>query len=298
MDVSVIIPVYDDYSGVVGCLECLERQRFEMGRVEVLLVDNGTPLERVPALEARFAGIGLKQLRCEVPGSYSARNAALEVARGELLAFTDADCVPDEGWLAAGIEALEAMGPGGGLVGGPIQVFAQEPEAPTLAERWELARAFPQEHYLRDLHFSATANAFTTRAVVERVGRFSQSLKSGGDREFGERVWAAGLPLVYAPRAIMRHPARRELGELLRKAERTTRGDYQRQQLQQPWSLGRRALEWSRIGLAVGAPGVHALKTLWGTPGGVEHRAKVAAVDTALYVKRRLTMADELWRDR
>ena len=120
--------------------------------------------------------------------------------------------IPAMGLLTYALVGFNLMYPGEAFAGGffgfagfglslpegfGIEVFARDPHAPTLAELWELERAFPQERYLRELHFSVTANAFTTRAVIERVGTFNADLKSGGDREFGERVWAAGLPLVY-----------------------------------------------------------------------------------------------------
>lgn len=67
--------------------------------------------------------------------------------------------------------------------------------------------AFPQQH------FGATANIFTTRATMGRVGAFDARLMSGGDREWGQRVHAAGLPVLYAPDVVVCHPARRTFRE-------------------------------------------------------------------------------------
>ncbi len=297
MRASVIIPVYDDYEGLKQCLALLAAQTLPLSDFEVLVVDNGTPRDRVPTLTGRFGALQVIQLRCETPGSYSARNVGLANARADRLAFTDADCLPIAGWLEAGLQTLATLGPEGGLVGGPVEVFARDPHAPTLAELWELERAFPQERYLRELHFSVTANAFTTRAVIERVGTFNADLKSGGDREFGERVWAAGLPLVYEPRALMRHPARHTMRALLNKTKRATRGDIQRQQLQQPWDAARRARELSYIGLALATPGARAAQAAWRVQGPLSKRARFAVADTTVHLCRKLIFAQALWDD-
>jgi GT2 family glycosyltransferase len=110
------------------------------------------------------------------------------------------------------------------LVGGRIEVFPRPGQRPTTVEIYDLHTAFPQERYVRQLGFAATANMWTTRATIQRVGPFDASLLSGGDKEFGGRVQAAGLPLEYDPRLVVRHPARRTWRELYGKIRRVERG--------------------------------------------------------------------------
>lgn len=290
--VSIIIPVLNDYPRLGACLRALESQTYPLGSFEVIIVDNGTPTELIP--DYSRSPISIVQLREPKPGSYCARNRGLEQARGEWVVFTDSDCLPEPDWLEVGLETL-SMHPQGALVGGAVSIFAQNPAHPTLAEQWELLRAFPQEHYMRDLHFAATANAFTTRAVLDTVGAFQEQLKSGGDRELGERIFAAGFELVYEPGARVRHPARHSLGELLTKVVRTTRGDFRRTQLAQPRS---------RLKLA-GAAGLatkdlatllpHSLLQYAKTPGDLLTRSRFAVADTLVHATRRATVLTEAW---
>jgi hypothetical protein len=89
---------------------------------------------------------------------------------------------------------------------------------------YELVWGFPQETYVTNERYSVTANLFTRRSVVERVGRFDPELKSGGDREWGGRVARAGFGIRYAADAVVGHPARRTPGELGRKLRRIAGG--------------------------------------------------------------------------
>jgi GT2 family glycosyltransferase len=158
-----------------------------------------------------------------VPGSYAARNTGLGVARGRVLAFTDADCLPDPTWLERAEAALEAAPPAD-LVGGAIELFYADGRPRTAAELYEHRHGFPQERYLREDRFAATANMVTRRSVVDRVGPFDARLRSRGDAEFGQRVAAAGGLLRWAPDAVVRHPARSSSEELLTKFRRTSEG--------------------------------------------------------------------------
>ena len=75
-----------------------------------------------------------------------------------------------------------------------------------LFERIELN--FSQKAKLEKYQFAMTANLFTFKSVIDKIGNFDSSLKSGGDREWGQRVFAAGYKQVYAEDARVAHPAR------------------------------------------------------------------------------------------
>jgi glycosyltransferase involved in cell wall biosynthesis len=217
--VSVVIPVYDDAARLRRCLQALAAQTYPRDRFEVIVVDNGSSDD----VGAAVAGLPFVVLAAEARrGSYAARNAGVALSRGTILAFTDSDCVPEPGWLAAGAARLVAN-PGCGLVAGRIELFFAGP-SPTAVELYERITAFPQHEYVERDHYGATANMLTWRTVMERIGPFAAQLASGGDREWGQRVHAAGLPLIYADEVRVGHPARRTFGELARKVARVTGG--------------------------------------------------------------------------
>ncbi|WP_298992216.1 glycosyltransferase family 2 protein [uncultured Pseudokineococcus sp.] len=217
-DVTVVIPVHGDRGAVVRTLDHLARQRTSRV-VEVVVVDNGDNGDLADLLAERPIRVVAEPQK----GSYAARNRGISVARGAVLAFTDADCLPRPDWLEGGVTALEANG-SGVFVGGHINVVPAVPQRPTLAEVWQLGHDLRQDVYVEDLQWSATASLFVRRADMERVGVFDGSLESSGDKEWGQRASARGLRAVYAPDAVIDHPARRTMSVLLAKRRRIVRG--------------------------------------------------------------------------
>jgi len=216
--VSVIIPVFNDTARLRLCLEALTDQSYPSESYEVIVVDNASTEDLEP-LSTEFPRI--KLVREEAPGSYVARNTGIRAARGEVIAFTDSDCIPDRAWIENGVAALAAK-PGVGLIAGRVDLFCKDPDRPTAVELYELLGGFDQDGYVRHKHFGATANVFTHRRVIEDVGPFDALRKSGGDKEWGQRVFAAGYQQEYCPQACVKHPARRTYGELFRKTARIT----------------------------------------------------------------------------
>jgi cellulose synthase/poly-beta-1,6-N-acetylglucosamine synthase-like glycosyltransferase len=219
--VSVVIPVRNDEDGLRRCLEHLERQDYPHDRFEVVVCDNGSIS---PPVDVVGVAPHARLVTEERPGSYHARNAALAAALGDVVAFTDADCLPDPGWLRAGVAAL-AREARVGLVAGHVEVFAADPDRPRAVEVYQLVHGFPQERYVEEQHFGATANVFTRRPVLDQVGGFDTSLASGGDKEWGKRVHAVGWRVVYDPAVRVRHPARPSWREHRRKLDRVFEGE-------------------------------------------------------------------------
>ncbi len=214
--VSVIVPTWRDWVRLGTCLRALGEQTLPATRFEVLVVNND-PDDPVPAALAPAPNVRI--LVEATPGSYAARNHALRAARGRILAFTDADCVPDPQWLERAIAWIDA---GDVRIAGHIELFFQGPRL-TPAEAYEKAFAFRQ-----DLHAlegrAATANLVVRAEVFERVGPFDTTHFSGGDYAWNQRATELGVPLVYREDVRVRHPARASMEALLRKARRVVGG--------------------------------------------------------------------------
>lgn len=222
--VSVVIPVYNDWERLETCLAALAKQSYPADQFEVIVVDNGSRRAVSCELQERFPSV----LFCleATPGSYAARNCGIELAQGEVIAFTDSDCRPAVDWLASGVAALFSF-PECGMVAGRVELVFKNPSRPTAADLYEQVLGFPQEEYLTNSQFGATANVFTRREVIRQVGPFNAGLKSGGDAEWGQRVFAAGYQQAYAAEAIVLHPSRGSLWELVKKRRRTAGGLFQ-----------------------------------------------------------------------
>jgi GT2 family glycosyltransferase len=213
---SVIVPVYRHWDLVPDLLAALAAQTLGLAAFETLIVDNapedGPPPLALPP-NARI-------LPCAAPGSYAARNAGIAAARGRILAFTDADCRPDPGWLAA-LAAAAAETPGA-LIAGPVRLVAAG-DPPNACEAYDLIRGIPQERYVR-LGYAATANLAVPAEVFAALGGFDPARRSGGDAAFCRKAGRAGLRIRLAPGAAVAHPARGDFAALALKARRVKGG--------------------------------------------------------------------------
>lgn len=225
--VSVIIPVYNDARRLKICLAALEQQTYPSHRYEVIVVDNGSdPEEDVTDLVRSFDHVILSQEL--TPGSYAARNKGLTLAKGEIIAFTDSDCIPSSDWLEHGVQHLTDY-PDCGLVAGRIDMFAQQPEQATAIEMYDqVVVGFPQEMLINTYKVAMTANVFTRRSVIEDIGNFRADLRSSGDGEWTQRVYSAGYGHRYVASACVAHPARATLKELTTRVARYTGGKVDR----------------------------------------------------------------------
>jgi glycosyltransferase involved in cell wall biosynthesis len=208
--VSVIIPVFNDAERLKTCLEALDRQTYPKDFYEVIVVDNGSD-DNVEDAVNQFTQA--KMATETTPGSYVARNKGLSLAKGEIIGFTDADCVPASDWIEKGVANLNQVS-NCGIVGGKIEIFFQDPDRPTAVELYESITAFPQKNYVERDKFSVTANLWTFKKVIDKVGSFNSELKSGGDYEWGRRVFSAGYQLIFADDVVIGHPARASWKEM------------------------------------------------------------------------------------
>jgi cellulose synthase/poly-beta-1,6-N-acetylglucosamine synthase-like glycosyltransferase len=235
--VTVVVPVHDDAAGAARCLEALRGQDYPPDRFEVLICDNASaqPLGDIGS------GSGHPRVRVldePVAGSYRARNRCLAEGYGDVVAFTDADCTPDRRWLAEGVAALAA---GNDLAAGRVSVYPSRARLTPL-EAHEMVAAFPQQKYVETMGFGVTANLFVARAVLDQLGPFDEHLTSGGDREFCTRATTAGRRIVYAPGAVVAHPARATVAEVWEKVRRVRRGAYEERRLVLPLTTWARRL--------------------------------------------------------
>jgi glycosyltransferase involved in cell wall biosynthesis len=101
--VSVVVPFFDSQRHIAACIESLLGQDDVGGPLEVIFVDNGST-DASPSVVRRYPELTV--LEEKTPGAYAARNAGIRRARAPLIAFTDADCVVDRGWLRSICEGM------------------------------------------------------------------------------------------------------------------------------------------------------------------------------------------------
>jgi glycosyltransferase involved in cell wall biosynthesis len=224
--VSVVVPVYNDPQGIRDTLSALVSQSYPRDRLEILPVDNGSTDETRSVIRQFSSEDDAVELvvEDEVQGSYAARNAGIEAASGDVLAFVDADMYMDDDWLRTAVESTRNAA----YVGCHVELVVDGEE--TLAAQFDAQTAFPVEQYIRWQNYAPTCCLLVRRAVVDDVGPFDERLVSGGDSEFGTRVADAGYAQAYAGDATLYHPVRDSFESLVKKELRVGRGLCQRQE--------------------------------------------------------------------
>jgi GT2 family glycosyltransferase len=196
--ISVVIPTRGRPEALRQCLTALEQQTVP---VEVVVVED---------VDGR--------------GPAWARNEAVERAQGEIVCFTDDDCVPDPGWaqaLTTPILSGEAR-----ATAGPV---AMGPGATPADRAWEAIVAYLQGQATKpgtsSPGFAATANLACSRELMECLP-FDESfpIAAGEDRDWAERVAREGAPPQLVPSAVVLHQTGMTVPGFLRRQYRYGRG--------------------------------------------------------------------------
>jgi glycosyltransferase involved in cell wall biosynthesis len=95
--VSVIVPVYNGQKTIDMCLKALTNLNWQKQKLEIIVVDNKST-DRTCDFIQRYSNVRLIHEN-KILSSYGARNRGIQTAKGEIIAFTDADCKPSDQWL-------------------------------------------------------------------------------------------------------------------------------------------------------------------------------------------------------
>lgn len=196
---SIVVPTYRRPGLLDRCLAALVAQEVDPSTYEVIVADNaGSPeTETVVATWRARTGLVVRYVVANrARGPAVARNVGWQAAQGEVIAFTDDDCIPEPGWLKAG---LAALADGAAAAGGRIRVPLSA--QPTDYEHNEAA--------LERAEF-ATANCFCRRDVLAAVGGFDERFRMAWreDSDLHFKLLENGLRVLPAPAAVVIHPVR------------------------------------------------------------------------------------------
>jgi glycosyltransferase involved in cell wall biosynthesis len=210
--VSVIVCSYNGGRTLAACLDSLSKLNYP--DYEVILVDDGST-DDTAHIAAQFPQV--RYIRQSNHGLSHARNTGAAAARGEVLAYTDSDCMVDVDWLYYLIGTLvsgDYAGVGGPNVTPPAQNWVQACVA--------AAPGGPSHVLLTDTvaeHIPGCNMAFY-RWAFESVGGFDAEYhKAGDDVDFCWRIQQAGWVIAFSPPAIVWHYRRFTLRAFLKQQD-------------------------------------------------------------------------------
>ena len=213
--VSVVIPNYNGAATIERCLEAAFASNY--ANFEVIVVDDASDddsLERIWRHPCRV----LRMPRHA--GAGAARNAGARASRGELLFFTDADCLLEPEALA---QAVAALGDAADLAVGGTYTLA--PSLPRFYDRYQsvFIHHFETKHAPAADYLATHALALPTTTFRRHAGFAENALPILEDVEFSHRLRHGGCRLIMDPALQARHVFDYSLARSLRNAFRKAR---------------------------------------------------------------------------
>ncbi len=213
--VSVIVPAYNCRSTIEKCVQSLKA--LDYPNYEILIMDDGSTDGTGKYLDTVE---GIRVMHLENGGPGRARNIGLEHARGEYVAFTDADCVVDRDWLRAlmqGFKKDDVVG-----VGGDQQSPADETRFGKRVNGFLKTIGFVGSYVKRGgkshrrVAHNPTCNVAYKKEAIKEVGGFNEALWPGEDVELDYCLARKGYRFLYTPDAVVCHYRPRTLGAFSR----------------------------------------------------------------------------------
>lgn len=204
MEVSVVIPAYNSEKFIIRTLESLLRQSFA-GKFEIIIVNDGSKDKTenvVKAFSKKHKNIKLISQANQGPAA--ARNAGAKAAKGDIILFTDSDCVPEKNWMEAMVgpfKDTEIVG-----VQGRYRIYNKESLVARFVQ-YEIEERYQRMEKQKNIDFIGSYSAGYRKSVFLEFGGFDISFKkaSGEDPEISYRMADKGLKMVFAPKAIVYH---------------------------------------------------------------------------------------------
>lgn len=191
-------------------LQAMRRLRRPAGcTVQLIVVDNGSTDETPAVLAAAAPNLpfGLEVVHEAKPGLAAARNAALAQARGDIIAWTDDDCIPAEDWLESLVRHFEED-PALDVLGGQVRLFNPS-HYPMTVKLDAVPKVMEMQQFPGD--FLLGCNMAFRRSVPARIGKFDDRFGAGAplraaeDTDFLHRALIAGCRIAYHPDVLLYH---------------------------------------------------------------------------------------------
>ena len=198
--ISVVIPAYNSEKTIDSTIKALLKQNYPKNKYEIIVVDDGSTDKTVDVV-SKFP---VKLIKLKHKGPANARNVGAKRSKGNIILFTDADCVPDKNWIKNMTEPFKDP-----------QIVGVSGTYKTLNSDKLMARFVGYEIEYRHekmkkqkyIDFIGTFSAGYRRNIFLKFKGFDTRFKtsSGEDPELSYRIAKSGLKMVFQKKAFVRH---------------------------------------------------------------------------------------------
>ncbi len=220
IDLSIIIPSYNNLNIITNCLDSILNQNSHY-KYEVIVVDSSDK-DDYSQLPVKYPGLKLISLNKRTfPGT--ARNVGVQKARGKLIAFTDSDCIVASDWID---KILFEHGQRGRiLISGSIENGTPQNYIGTSEYIIEFSDFIPQKRS-RLVDNIPTCNFSIERELFMQIGQLADVIK-GSDTLFCYQVLDKEIPIMFVPSIKVYHQNRCQLNQYLKNQFELGSGAYQ-----------------------------------------------------------------------
>jgi glycosyltransferase involved in cell wall biosynthesis len=210
--VSVVLPLYNSSKELASALSELDKQSY-LDR-EIVLVDDGSSdgtWEAAKALSSGRSDISL--VRTEHSGPAHARNEGLSISHGEIVFFSESDCVYDPAYIQRAVDALDSKPEAAAvcLTGAPLIARS------TLATGCIDIENKVQHRQLERGRIEPFYAWVFRRSVLLKLGGFDDRLFQGEDRDLFKRLKEANYSVAWVPGVNWRHIRDQTLSQMASK---------------------------------------------------------------------------------
>ena len=210
--VSIVIPTTGHVKFIKGLVESVNKLDYPKEKYELILIgDEETELLNISSKKANDYGIKTV-VKYEPFAAGKKRNIGVELANGDIIAFTDDDTILREDWLNNAVKHLNDNTNYVGVGGPNFTPREGLPFAKAVGRifgskflfsfRYTIGHAKPKE-----IEHNPTCNYIIKKEVFETV-KFHNTLWPGEDAEFDIRLIKNGFKILYAPNVVVWHHRR------------------------------------------------------------------------------------------
>jgi glycosyltransferase involved in cell wall biosynthesis len=185
--VSVIIPTLNEEKMIGKCLESLAESRYPLDCFEVILVDNGSTDHTLEITQSFSARLRLTILQRPGVNISALRNLGAAAAKGEVLAFLDADCSIPANWIENA--TLHLASENAGVIGGDYEI---PKNSSWVARVWFEVGSATKDG---EVTFVPSGNMLMKSSTFRQIGGFNETIKTSEDCELCFRAREAGFPV-------------------------------------------------------------------------------------------------------
>jgi cellulose synthase/poly-beta-1,6-N-acetylglucosamine synthase-like glycosyltransferase len=194
---SVIVPAYNSEKTIEKCLKSLVGQNYPKNSYEIIVVDDGST-DRTIEIIKKFKKV--KLVKQKHSGPAKARNLGVKKSKGNIILFTDSDCIPNKNWIGRMVEPFKDKNVIG--VQGTYKTYNNNKPIARFAG-YEIEER--HKKMIGEIDFISTFSAGYKKMVFKKVGGFDETFEraSAEDTDLSFKINKIGGKMIQVPNAFV-----------------------------------------------------------------------------------------------